>query len=114
MTNLAEGGRYVLSFQNPTTLAFRASSSISVDATEKDMKNAVESYYTSTFAAHVDITRKSYDADGKMVEAELADRDVKVKPVVVKRVYEIALTRLITGVSASTIQVAKIDTKANV
>jgi len=49
-----------------------------------------------------------------MVEADLKDKAIKVKPVVVKRVYEIALTRLIAGVSASTIQVAKIDTKADV
>jgi hypothetical protein len=53
------------------------------------------------------VTRKSYDAAGKMVEDDK-------KAVVVKRVYEIALKRLITGVSASNIQVAKTSTKANV
>lgn len=53
------------------------------------------------------MTRKSYDASGKMVEDDK-------KAVVVKRVYEIALKKLITGVSASNIQVAKTSTKANV
>ena len=112
MTNV-DDGQYVLSFQNPKTLAVTASGAISADATAGEFEDQVQGYYRATYDSWIDVTRKSYDAAGAEVEDKRGNKKAD-KPVVVKRVYEIVLRRLITGVSASRITATKTTTKADV
>jgi hypothetical protein len=101
----ADGGKYVLNFQDQKTLQYRASKEISTNATANDMNSAVTSYCLAAFDSWCDVELTMFDGS----DSETTDVNT-----VVKRVYLIKIRKLIKTASTSNIIVAKKSTSATI
>lgn len=101
-----DAGQFKVVFMHPTTLKPNATKNyISMNATASELKSAVKDYYQFVVNCDIDVTRTMFNADGN--ETTNATE-------VVKSIYNITLTRLISGQSVSSIMTTKTGSTATV
>ena len=76
-----------------------------MNATETELKNAVKDYYKFVANCDIDVTRTMYLANGT---------ETTNATLVAKSIYNITLTRLISGQSVSSIMTTKTGSTATV
>jgi len=100
-----DAGVYILTYQNPVTMAYVPSEKIACNASASEFASAIGEYYQDTVGSAISVTRVNLDAAGTptLVAADIAGYR-----------YEIEVIKLIEGVSTQQILVAKVSTAATI
>jgi hypothetical protein len=106
VVNGVDGGKFKLIMMHPTTLKPTATEDyIPINATASDLRNNIKDYYQDNFGSGISVTREMFDANGtNTTNATLCQ----------KSIYNVTLTRLISGVSVSNLMATKTGTAASI
>jgi len=79
-------------------MKYFASSSISANASETKVKNAIKKYYSGAFGSSIEVNKTMYDVNGLNTTYEGN---------ATKHVFHIQLNKFITGVSTAQVLISK-------